>query len=70
MGIFCILFIIEKVSGTFSRIMGKLCCCCLYKDSEPEVFSNDIYRDISAEAQRKEYDEAKRLNKKIATICK
>mgnify|MGYP000179687617 CR=1 FL=1 len=32
MTIFFILFIIEKVSGTWSRIMGKICCCCLYRD--------------------------------------
>ncbi len=31
--IFCILFLIEKISGTFSRIMGKTCCHCLYKES-------------------------------------
>lgn len=69
-GIFCVLFILEKVSGTFSRIMGKFCCCCLYKDAEPDVFSSDIYRDISSEAQRKEYEESKLLNKKIATLVK
>ena len=70
MGIFVVLFILEKVSGTFSRAMGKFCCCCLYKDAEPDVFSSDIYRDISSEAQRKEYEEAKILNKKITTLVK
>jgi len=48
--IFLILFIIEKVSGTFSRIIGKICCCCLYKDAEPDIFSNDLYCDISSDA--------------------
>ena len=50
--------------------MGKFCCCCLYKDAEPDVFSSDIYRDISAEAQRKEYEEAKLLNKKLTALVK
>ena len=63
--IFVVLFIIEKVSGTFSRLMGKFCCCCLYKDTEPDVFSNDIYKDIPADSQRKEYVETKALQKKV-----
>lgn len=50
--------------------MGKFCCCCLYKDAEPDVFSGDIYRDVSAEAQRKEYEETKLQNKKIAATVK
>lgn len=33
-GIFLILFIIEQVSGTFSRLMGKFCCCCMYRDTK------------------------------------
>ena len=33
-GIFCVMFIFEKVSGTFSRLMGKFCCkWCLNKDA-------------------------------------
>ena len=64
-GLFTILFIIEKVSGTFSKLMGKACCCCLYKDAVVDVFSNDLYNDINIEGQRKEYEEAKRLHGKI-----
>ena len=60
-GIFIVLFIMEKVSGTFSRIMGKVCCCCLYKDAEPDAFSNDLYCDIGSEAQRKEYMNVKAI---------
>lgn len=65
-GIFLILFIIEKVSGTWSRLMSKLCCFCLYRDTEPELFSQDIYKDVSAEAQHKEYTEAKALQKTVS----
>lgn len=64
-GIFMIFFIIEKLTGFFSRVMGRLCCCCLYRDQEPEVFSNDIFREISSESQRKEYLETKQLVKKM-----
>ena len=63
--IFSVLFIIEKVSNTFSRLMRKICCCCLNKNAEVDVFSNDLYNDINMESQRKEYDEAKRLHAKI-----
>lgn len=69
-GIFTILFVIEKVSGTFSRVMGKVCCCGLRKDEELDVFSNDLYNDINMEGQRKEYDEAKRLHNKIKALVK
>ena len=31
--IFLILFLIEKISGTISGIMGKTCCHCLYRNS-------------------------------------
>ena len=31
-GIFVILFIIEKATNFFSGLMGKICCCCLYKN--------------------------------------
>ena len=64
-GIFVVLFILEKVSGTFSRIMGKFCCCCLYKDAEPDVFSDNIYKDISVNSQRKEFKACKELERKI-----
>lgn len=53
--IFLILFIIEKFSGTFSGIMGKTCCRCLYRESEPDSFSQDIFKDVSPQAQYKEY---------------
>ena len=65
-----ILFIIEKLSGTFSRVMGKVCCCCLNKDTEVDVFSNDLYNDINMEGQRKEYEEAKRLHNKIKGLVR
>ena len=63
--IFVVLFIIEKVTHTFSKIIEKICCCCLRKDAEEAVFSNDLYCDISSDAQRKEYIEAKRQMKLI-----
>lgn len=66
-GLFTILFIIEKFSGTFSKLMGKMCCCCLNKDAAVAVFSNDLYNDINIEGQRKEYEEAKRLHNKVKT---
>ena len=68
--IFIALFIMEKVSGTWSRIMGKLCCCCLYKDDDPEAFSDDLFRDISPEAQRKEFAEAKQTLRKVEDSLK
>ena len=48
-GIFLICFIIEKVSGTCSGIMGKICCCCLYKDTQEASFSNDLFNDIAGD---------------------
>jgi len=46
-GIFVIMFIFEKVSGTFSRLMGKFCCkWCLNKNPEPAMFSNDCYLEF------------------------
>ena len=69
-GIFTILFIIEKVSQTFSRLMSKTCCCCLNKNAEVAVFSNDLYNDISMEGQRKEYEETKRLHGKIKQMVR
>ena len=64
-GIFIILFIIEKLSWTFSSAISKFCCCCLNKDTEPDAFSSDIYKEISNESQRKEYKECKQLHKKV-----
>jgi len=64
--IFCALFIIEKVSGFFSRVLGKLCCCCLYRDTEPQTFSNEIFCEVSSEAQRKDYDETKAQIKNLS----
>lgn len=60
-----ILFIIEKLTGTCSGMMGKLCCCCLYRNTESVNTSTDLYRDISSEAQRKEYLEAKDNLKRV-----
>lgn len=54
-GIFVILFIVEKITGFISGLIDKLCCCCMYRDTEPALNSNDLFRDISSEAQRKEY---------------
>ena len=54
-GIFLICFIIEKVSGTCSSIMGKICCCCLYKDTQEASFSNDLFNDIAGDKQSDEY---------------
>lgn len=58
-GVFVILFIIEKITGFISGIVGKLCCCCLYRNTEASLVSTDLFRDISSDAQRKEYMEAK-----------
>lgn len=49
-GVFMILFIIEKLTGFFSALMGKICCCCLYRNTEDVNTSTDLYRDISSEA--------------------
>ena len=46
-GFFVAFFIIEKVSGFFSRIMGRACCCCLNRDTVEDVFSNNIYGEMS-----------------------
>ena len=65
-GVFGVMFVFEKVSGTFSRLIGRVCCKrCLYKDAEPEIFSNDLFLELPAEAQRKEYDDAKRRLKML-----
>ena len=69
-GMFVILFVIEKLTGFFSKVMGKACCCCLYKDAEVDVFSNDLYSEINMEGQRKEYEEAKRLHNKIKGLVR
>ena len=63
--IFTILFIIEKVSGTWSRLMGKICCCCLYRDAPEQNFSNDLFNDISSDKQSVEYEAAKRMHIKL-----
>ena len=68
--IFIALFIMEKVSGTWSRIMGKVCCCCLYKGDDGDAFSDDLFCVISPEAQRKEFAEAKRTLAKVADSIK
>lgn len=68
-GVFGVMFVFEKVSGTFSRLMGRLCCRrCLYKDADPEIFSSDLFLELPAEAQRKEYDDAKRRLKMLKGV--
>ena len=49
-GVFLILFVVEKVSRTFSRLLRNVFCCCLYRDTETKVVSTDLFRDISPEA--------------------
>jgi len=48
-GAFVACFIVEKITGFFSRIMGRACCCCLNRDSTPDLFSDDIFGEITAE---------------------
>lgn len=68
-GIFVILFVIEKITSGISSCIGKICCCCLYKNAQPDIFSNDLYKDISKANQHKEYAEAKKLHKEISNNC-
>ena len=68
-GIFIICFIIEKASGFFSRIMGKICCCCLYRDTQPVTFSNDLFNDIAKDKQAEEYDNAKKQHAKLQQMA-
>lgn len=63
-------FIIEKVSGFFSRIMGRACCCCLNKDTVEDVFSNNIYGEMSEMERAKAYTETKDLQDKIKRLVK
>ena len=69
-GLFVIFFIVEKTTTFFSKLMGKLFCCGLKRDEEEMTFSSDIYKDISSEAQRKEYFEAKQLRSQVSTAIK
>ena len=39
--------------------MGRICCCCLYRDTPPPTFSNDLFTDISSEKQAEEYAKLK-----------
>lgn len=68
-GLFTILFIIEKITGGISSCVNKLCCCCMRKDEQPDIFSNDLYKDISKANQHKEYAESKKLQKEISNNC-
>jgi hypothetical protein len=43
--------------------MKKVCCRCLYKEEEPDSFSDNIYKDITLEMQWKEYEDTKQLMK-------
>ena len=63
--LFIILFVIEKLTRVISNGIDKLCCCCLKRDTEPDLFSNDIFTEISGVDQRKDYHETKRLIKKL-----
>lgn len=49
-GAFLVLFLIEKITGFFSRCIGRACCC-LDRDSTDEIFSNEIFGEIPAEQQ-------------------
>ena len=73
----------EKVSGTWSRIMGEVCCRCLTKkdyngccrnkeddDFAEDEFSDDLFLELSPEAQRKEFAEAQRTLRKVADSLK
>lgn len=41
------MFIVEKITGFFSRFIGRVCCkYCLNKDAEPEMFSNDVFLEL------------------------
>lgn len=62
---FLCLFLIEKLTGFFSATMGKIFCCCLNRSVEGPVFSNNFYKEISSDSQRKEYLETKSMIKKI-----
>ena len=69
MGIFLALFILEKFTGVISRFLRIVFCRCLHRDVE-SVFSDDLYRDVTSEAQIKEYNEAKELHKQISNSLK
>ena len=45
--------------------MGKICCCCLYKDAPEHNFSNDLFNDISSDKQSEEYETAKKMHIKL-----
>lgn len=69
--VFLCLFLIEKLTSFFSASMGKIFCCCLNRSVEGPVFSNNLYKEIHSDAQRKEYLETKRMINKIKrTISK
>lgn len=69
--IFLCVFLFEKLTSFFSASMGKIFCCCLNRTVEGPVFSNNLYKEIPSEAQRKEYLETKSMIKKIkSTISK
>ena len=48
--------------------MGRICCCCLYRDTPPPTFSNDLFTDISSEKQAEEYANAKALHAKLSDL--
>ena len=53
-GIFLILFVIEKITGSISKLIGK--CFYVLNDEEKNLnFSTDIYLDLSPEDQNAEF---------------
>ena len=66
---FLALFILEKFTGVISRVFKTVFCRCLHRDVE-SLFSNDLYRDVTGEAQYKEYKETEELHKQISDSLK
>jgi hypothetical protein len=51
--LFVVLFVIERCTGFFSRVIGG--CYGLFDQAETEAFSNNIFEELSPEDQRHEY---------------
>lgn len=58
-GIFLILFIVEKLTSFISTTLAKVCCCCLNRDASLAAFSDDISKEISLDVLQKEYEDTK-----------
>ena len=50
-GFFVAFFVIEKITGFFSRVMGRACCCCLNRDTVEEQFSDNIFCEMDKSEQ-------------------